>query len=288
VRPTVERVGSNPVGLRVRYDPNPVIMIEAFALNVAETAGGLPVNRSEYLLGVHSSAAVPEEGSVFLISTFHGGPNRGSRLWTLGGGADIYADPEQAWELFAEGYGQVGSLIDEAGLHVSKETAWAAAAGLRRRFDEFWVEASIWWLTGDRNPSDSHDQAFQSYENVDQFLVLEDDEVGLDFDTNYRALKLSAGWGLGPGLLSPGDLGGRLDLGWFELDEALPGVFGTGLTGRDDLGIELDASVVWQAFEALDFRVRGGWLFSSEVLEAITPGRRADAFALTAGMMLRF
>jgi hypothetical protein len=289
VRNTVERLGSNPAGVRLRFDPHPLAMMEAFALNVAESPpGGLPVNRSEYLLGIHSSVAIPEDVSTFLVATFHSGPYRGARLFTVGAGADLYVDDARTLELFAEAYGQLGRLIDESGFDVEKEAAWAAQAGVRRRFGDFWIEASYWHLTGDQNPADGSDQAFQSYENVDQFLVLEDDEIGLDLDTNYRAVKLSAASGLGPGLLSEGDLMGRVDVGWFRLDEPLVGVFGTRLTGRDDLGIEVDGSVVWQAHEQLDFRLRAGWLLSSGVLEAITPSGRSGAYALTVGMMLRF
>lgn len=288
VRSTVERTGGHPVGVRVRFDPHPLAMVEGFALNVGEAAGGLPLNRDEYLIGMHASAAIPDEVSIFTLTTFHSGPYRGSNLWTLGAGADWYVDEGRALEVFVEAYGQLGSLIEEAGIKVDKEAAWAAQAGLRRRFEEFWIEASVAWLTGDQNPADGSDQAFQSYENVDQFLLVEDNEVGLDLDTNLRSVKLSAGTGLGPGLIAAGDLCGRLDVGWFQLDEPLADVFGGRLASQEDVGVEVDGSVIWQAFEQLDFRLRAGWLFSSDVLEALTPSGSRDAYAVSVGMMLRF
>lgn len=288
VRNTVERVGSRPTGVRVRYDPNPFILAEAFVLGVEEGPGGFSMRHSEYVAGLHATVAIPEDVSLFLLATFHSGPFHGSRLVTVGAGVDAYLDDARTLELFAEVYGQFGSLIDEAGIDVEKEGAFAAAAGARKHLDGWWLEAAYWHLTGDERATDGHDSAFQSYENVDQFLVLEDDELGLDVDTNYRAVKLAAGWGLGPGLLRKDDLHARLDVGWFQLDAPLLGPGGATLTRRDDLGIEVDATVAWQAFDALDFRLRAGWLFSSDVLEAIAPSAKEDTYMVAAGFGLRF
>ena len=288
VRNTTARAVLNPVGVRLRYDPNPFIMAEAFALNIREAPGGLPLHQSEYVVGLHASAALGEFVSVFLLGTFHSGPFHGSRVWTVGPGVDAYLDDPRTLEIFAEAYGQFGSLIDEAGIDIEKEGAWAATAGVRKTFDGFWIEGAYEFRTGDQDASDSKDNAFQSYEGSDRFLVLESDEFGLDFDMNTRAVKLAAGFGLGPGLLAPGDLAGRIDVGWFQLDEPLVGVFGTTLTRRDDLGIEVDATLVWQAYDQLDFRLRSGWLLSSRVLKSITPSAQEDTYIVTAGFFLRF
>lgn len=288
VRNTVERLGSRPTGVRVRFDPNPFILAEGFILGVEETPGGLPISHSEYVAGLHASAAIPEDVSLFLLATFHSGPFHGSRIATVGIGADAYLDEARSLEVFGEIYGQFGTLIDQAGIDVEKEGAFAAVAGVRKHLDGWWVEGAYWHLTGDERSTDGHDGAFQSYENVDQFLVLEDDELGLDFDTNYRAVKLAAGWGLGPGLLRKDDLHARLDVGWFMLDAPLQGPGGATLTRRDDLGVEVDATLVWQAFEALDLRLRAGWLFSSDVLEAIAPSAKEDTYMVAAGFGLRF
>jgi hypothetical protein len=286
VRPTVERFGSRPAGLRVRFDPSPLWMAEAFVLNVGEDRGGISIHRSEVLLGLHASASTLEEASCFLLAAFCGGPFHGARVWTVGGGVDAYLDDPRTLEVFAEGYAQFGSLIDEAGIDVDKRGAWAAQVGLRKYFGRFWIEAAAETRTGDEDPADGHDNAFQSYENADQFLVVEDDELGLDVDTNVRALKLSAGWGLGRGRDAPGEWSARLDAGWFELDEPIAGVFGTRLTGRRQLGLELDGTLAWQVQEQLEARLRIGWLGASDVLEAL--GADRDTLIVSAGFLFRF
>ena len=46
-----------------------------------------------------------------------------------------------------------------------------------------WLEAAVSRRSGDRHAGDDHDQAFQSYENVNRFVILESSEFGLDVDT---------------------------------------------------------------------------------------------------------
>src|SRR6185503_8945953 len=60
---------------------------------------------------------------------------------------------------------------------------------------KLWIEAALARRSGDRRAGDDHDQAFQSYENVNRFLILESSEFGLDVDTNVTSTRLTVGVG---------------------------------------------------------------------------------------------
>lgn len=270
-------------GARVHYNMNPFVMVEGFA---ATTAGLQTRDREEMLAGFHAGAAIFESASVSVTAVYQHGPYAGADLGTVGVGVDGYLDEGRTLELFAEVYGQFGSLIDHKGIDVGKRGAYAWTAGARKSLGEFWVEASLGSLSGDARPGDGADNAFQSHEDVDQFLIVESDDFGLDVDTNYRSAKLSVGRGLGDELIREGEVFARLDVGYFELDEPPAGPFGASPTRSRDLGLEVDATLTWRVVDRLDLTVRAAGLFSSNVLDALSGD--SDAWMITVGPRFRF
>jgi hypothetical protein len=79
-----------------------------------------------------------------------------------------------------------------------------------------------------------------------------------------------------------------VDVGRFEADEDLRDAAGAALTSERDWGVETDLSAVWSWNESLQFRLQGGWLAGSRVLEDLTVDAWTDTFAAVAAADLRF
>lgn len=278
VRNTAARDFLDFGGGRFHYAPNAFVAFEGFALT---TAGLQSRDAEEFVAGLYANVALFESASVFLTGVYQHGPYAGADIGTVGLGVDGFLDEGRTLELYAEAYAQFGSLIDHKGVDVDKAGAYAWNAGARKYFEEIWIEASLWWLSGDARPTDGDDNAFQSHEDVDQFLILESNDFGLDFDTNYRAAKIAIGHGL-----AGDEVVARLDAGYFELDEPLVGPFGASPTRSRDLGVEVDATVTWRAHENVDLMLRAGALFSSNVLDGLSG--ESDAFLVTIGPRFTF
>lgn len=134
--------------------------------------------------------------------------DKDTAVGALGFGFDLWLTPyEDYWfEFFFEYMGQFGEYTSETrvGAHdKTHQAAHAFYAGLRfepkilkepdfRPFFEF----SYWWISGDDgNPLDTN-RDFLSFEDVDTLLIMESNDVGLDVDCNYRALKWELGFKL--------------------------------------------------------------------------------------------
>ncbi|HYE99137.1 MAG TPA: hypothetical protein VEJ18_09520, partial [Planctomycetota bacterium] len=192
---------------------------------------------------------------------------------TFGAGWNGYLGEKRWLELFAEAYVQGGALLDNV-----RKRAYAAQAGARAFLGPAWLEGAASLRGGDRDPGDDRDEAFQSYENENRFLILQSAEFGLDVDTNLLLVRASAGYG-------PTPLGGhplrlRLDVGRFEADEELAGETAWGVEA------DLTAELEWNA--SLAMRITFAWLGASDLLEILTSDGDDDALMFLAGADLRF
>jgi hypothetical protein len=242
-------------------------------------------DESVYVLA--ASARPADAGAVWLLFAFVSGGDAGPDLggiWTAGAGADWYFGSDRELEAFAEGYAQGGRLTDDV-----DKRAFAFNAGLR--FLGFLdrllqLEAAVAHRSGNRRAADDRDQAFQSYENENRFLVVQSAEFGLDVDTNVSLFRGSLG--VGPFDVAGRPLRARVDVGRFVADERLLDAAGLPLTSSRDWGVETDLLVTWTWNESLQFRLHGGWLAGSGILEDFTVERWTDTFAAIAGLDFRF
>lgn len=224
--------------------------------------------------------------SFLLVSSAYG---RDGRIWTYGSGGKFKCSKD--FEIFAEAYGQGGKFYDSfdplsppPGLfNLStragdiKQLAFAGYGGGRYTFpDTPWqpfVEASYWWVSGDRDNTDRRQQNFLSYEDVNDALIIEDGLYGFDIDTNYEAIKCKAGF-------KPGK-------DW-ELS-ALYGSFSRARDRRapDKLGDEFDFNLRWDYTEDTTFKARLGFLTDSDYITEATG--HAKVFSIVAfEAVLRF
>jgi hypothetical protein len=96
---------------------------------------------------------------------------------------------------------------------------------------------------------------------------------GFDVDSNYNALKFSAGMSF--------DVGGKqknlhlsVFYGHFTANEDIE--FGGAVGGEDALGDELDIKVKWDLTKQASLTMALGFLFSSDVLEESMGGAAAE------------
>ena len=284
IRNTVDRDLQEAAGLRVRYSPYEVLTVEGYALVYGE-AGETQDDEAVYV--VAASARPADAGAVWLLFALVSGPDAGPNLeqiWTLGGGADWYFGSEKELEVFAEAYLQRGQLMDSVEKRAFAFNLGGRFLGLFDR--KLQLEAAASHRSGNRRAGDGTDEAFQSYENENRFLVVQSAEFGLDIDTNLSLLRVSAG--AGPFDVAGRPLRARLDVGRFEADQDLRDASGAALTSDRDWGIETDLLVTWNYNDSLLFRIHGGWLAGSDVLEDFTADGERNTFAALAGLDFRF
>jgi len=145
-----------------------------------------------------------------------------------------------------------------------------------------WLEAALSRRSGDRHPGDDHDQAFQSYENVNRFVILQSHEFGLDVGTNVTIARAAAG--AGPFELSGRPLRIQLDVGHFAAVTPIETVTAAGMSRQ--WGTETDLSFIWSYNQSFALSLKGGWLARSELLKVL--GGEDHALTIVFGADLRF
>lgn len=147
-----------------------------------------------------------DQGKILTYLTMFSN-NPSSRVWSLGAGFHMYAD--NSVEVFTEMVGQAGRFLEDY-TDTGDQPNNLGALGRdieQLAFGGYWgfrytnyalmglyIEASYWYLSGDDDQTNARQQNFLSYENVDDTMIIEDDNYGLDVDTNYQACKVRTGW----------------------------------------------------------------------------------------------
>jgi len=274
---SVDRDITQPVGIRLFYAPFEVMSVQAFWMVTQEQGGS---SQDEAVYGLVANSLLAENCSAWILATMvTGGGDRRGDIATFGAGVDGYADDAKSVELFTEVYGQWGTLV-HAPAAVHKE-AYAFNAGARVFVSQkVWLEAAVSRRSGDRHAGDDHDQAFQSYENVNRFVILESSEFGLDVDTNVSAVRGAVG--VGPFTLDGRPLRIQLDVGQFAAVAPLQ----TAVGSSRHWGTETDLSFLWSYNESLALSLKGAWLGDSDLLRLL--GGENHALSIVFGADLRF
>jgi hypothetical protein len=277
---SVDRTIGQPTGLRMFWSPFEIMSVQAFWM-VYQEAGG--PSQDEAVYGVVANSLLAEHWSAWILGTMvTGGDSARGDIGTVGAGIDGYLGDSKDLELFTEVYGQWGTLLHAPGA-VHKQ-AYALQLGARYFVCDcrkLWVEAAYARRSGDRHAGDDHDQAFQSYENVNRFVILESSEFGLDVDTNVTTVRGTIG--LGPFDLSGRPLRIQIDVGQFTA--VAPLQIAAAGTSRQ-WGTESDLSFVWSYNESFALSLKTAWLGDSDLLKAL--GGENHALAVVFGADLRF
>jgi hypothetical protein len=267
----VERELLSPSGIRIRLDRY-FYSCEIFGAVLGER--GFFANDENILGGIFEARPLVEKLYLFGIAALSSGQAKGSTIWTMGCGCNYY--PNGRFELFGEFYLQKGRLIRG----IDKD-AWGAHVGTRLWGKSLWIEFSFSYLSGDKTPFDRKDSSFQSYEGVDRFAILEENEMGLDIDTNYIAYKLSSGW-------KKKKIRLRVDIGIFRMNNPIYRPDAQILVANKALGKEIDLRCKWSYSKELSFEILGAVLFDSRLLKSICGNHKKSTWIFSLGASLRF
>ena len=268
---TADRDIGQPVGVRLFYSPNDIMTVQAFAV-VYREAGSTPHDESVY--GLVANSLLGENWAAWLLLTAVSGGDPGlGTVWTIGSGVDGYFGSSKDLEVFAEAYYQGGTL-HHAPAAVHKE-AYAINVGGRYVglfTPKLWLEAAVSRRSGDRRLDNDSDQAFQSYENTNRFLVMESSEFGLDIDTNVTCVR--AALGAGPFDVSGRPLRIQADIGRFAAVAPVRAGLPVRPLGKQ-WGVESDLSAIWNYNESFSLSVKGAWLGDSELMKRLAGDNHA-------------
>ena len=262
---TADRDIGQPVGVRVFYSPSEIMTLQGFAVVYREN-GSTPHDESVY--GLVANSLLGERWAAWLLLVAVSGGDSGiagvppfGTVWTIGAGVDGYVGSSKELEVFAEAYGQ-GGTVQHAPVALHKE-AYAFNAGARYAGmleSKLWMEGAVSRRSGDRRTDNDHDQSFQSYENVNRFLIMESSEFGLDIDTNVMCVRGAIG--AGPFPVSGRPLRIQVDVGRFTAVVPIRSL-------SKQWGVESDLSLVWNYNESFSLSLKGAWLADSGVLRAL-------------------
>lgn len=244
----------DPVGVTLRTSVADVLEVDLFWATTIERGAA---SEDETLYGLFLNGLLSERISYYLFTGLVSGAGPDRDVWTIGLGTDWYTAKSRSLELFTELYGQFGTLTPEDDM-----TAWALLIGAR-------IYGTTWWVEG---AFTFRSDGFRSYENVNQFAIVESAAWGWDLDTNILSPRLSAGYSLAE------RLEGRVDIGYFRFPEEVRTAAGSILTSARDLGIEIDLAVTWNVSTQVRLRVRGAGLFGSRFSDALTGDSEAWIF----------
>lgn len=217
-------------------------------------------------------------GKVMMtLASFQHDPS--SRFWTLGLGSSVMAS--KTLELFAEGYGQLGTYIRNYDPAVDPpqlctdpkytgkdiyQQAFGGRSGFKYTSPGAWkwhIGLEWWWLSGDRERTDRRQQNFISYEDVDDLIILEENNYGYDLDTNYSALKFRTGF-------KPSrDWSVNFLYANVRTARTLKANPTLGYRGWDKIGDEFDIQLKWDYTEDISFRAGMGLLWNTKFFRPV-------------------
>ena len=128
--------------------------------------------------------------------------------------------------------------------------------------------------SGDYDGTDDEVNSFMSYENINDFIIIEDVYFGLDVDTNYTAFKIMGGMSFGmAGGKDNVDL--QIGVGFFTTtEEVLAPVVGQ---EEDALGTEVDVKIRYHLSKQASLGLNFGILTGSDLLEEMGGGTADEA-----------
>ena len=275
-----------PVGFWVRL-ARTLFTLDVVALPAVIEGGSVHNDESFYAVDLFYKFD-SKESRVGILLAVTNDPGGRSTIFTYGGGLD-WRGLSEGLDITAEFYFQNGWNNSPPLASTVKVGGYAFNAGVEYVFNadlKPWIEFIFTYFSGDGDPApNGKASAFNSYENIHDLLILEDMYTGFDWDTNYRAFKLSGGARLHARLKN--DLKLRAIVGLAHSVE--PVRFAGGPTHK--LGTEVDLTADLELTHQVTINAGVGFLFGSKILfESMggTGDASRQALLFTLGTDLRF
>lgn len=277
-----------PVGLWVQWQRTS-LSLDLVALPAVIEGGSPNSDEAFYALDLFYTMDRKESRIGLIVSATHD-PGSRNLVYTYGGGVDWKGIDQ--WDIYAEAYFQNGRsstpTVAATSLHVGGYAFRAGAeyslpGELRPK-----VGAGLIGYSGDRDAvANGKSSAFLSYENVHDLMILEDMYLGLDWDTNYRAAKITGSVELNA--RQKNDLKISIILGLTQTSQPVRFVNET----THKLGNEVDLKGEWDLTKQVALHAGAGFLFGSKVLQDSlggpgTPNAERQTVLFTLGTDVRF
>jgi hypothetical protein len=277
-----------PVGLWLRWERT-LLSLDLVALPAVIEGGSAHNDESFYAADLFYT--MDSKGSRFgFIAAATKDPGGRSLVFTYGGGADWKGI--ESLDLYAEVYFQNGWHNGPLpGVTPIKVGGYAFQVGAEYTLPgdlNPWVGANLTYYSGDGDAvANGKSSAFLSYENVHDLLILEDMYLGFDWDTNYRAIKVSSGVALNTRRKNDLKVSAILGITQSAKTVRFPN------ENTHKLGNEVDAKVEWDLTKQVAINAGAGFLFGSKVLEDSMGGPNAphahrQSILFTIGTDLKF
>ena len=214
-------------------------------------------------------------------------------IWSFGAGFSYFTsgDPQTYLiEFYGEALFQFGKYRDKTlvGSGEQNQLAFGGYSGLRYSYRQgLWkpfLDASAWYISGDDgDPQAKTNRDLVTYENMDSTVIVEDNDYGLDVDSNYWAIKIQGG----------------INLNAIVNEEVRLTLLYAHFTTVDApqhrsrrLGEEIDVRLTWEYSPDLTFSLVNGVLWNSrhfrDVFDEVGARGKEHAFLLRAETSLRF
>jgi hypothetical protein len=273
------RTTTNPGGFIVNYTTkDEVFSMDLYGITVVETVNA---QSDEQVYGIEFAYIFPgskeEKNKSYLSGIINCIQNNqgGDKIWTIGLGVDYFW---QNFEFYGELYYQFGAYENNefhgaAGDESIDQSAFAGYIGMKYTFADStakpWIDFSFWYIggdDGDLGDDSPENNDFVSYENNNATMIMEDNLLGLDIDSNYWKLMLDAGASFK--LHEDNDFTINLVAAWFQFASE-PDLVGVAAGGaewdiQDDLGIETDLKFSWAYSKQCTFALNFGFLFGAD------------------------
>jgi hypothetical protein len=166
-------------------------------------------------------------------------------------------------------FGEVAEDVDAAGIAFQLAGNYTLEGGIV-------LGVILTYLSGNDGTDATEETNYVSYEDIGDLAIIEDMYYGLDWDTNYLAIKIHGSLPLSVG-------GGKNNLvlsailGICKTVEEVPAV-----GGDDALGQELDVRARYEITKQVALHALLGFLFGSDILENAPGGNGEDSAILFA------
>ena len=217
--------------------------------------------------------------AILAVNAVDGGR---TSMATIGAGAAVREI--DGVEIYGEFYAQVGdrSEIILSGLKEGLAgVAFAFQLGVRYDHKQSWIEGNLTYLGSEHDVTDGEEGRFLSYENVNDLLIIESANYGIDLDTNLIEWKILAGTRLDERLRVWGALA------FVRLSGDAPYI-PSALGRNHDVGTEADIRVEWDWSRQVVIHVDAGVLAGSHLLRKVTATDEDRAGVGVIGVTVRF
>jgi hypothetical protein len=272
-----------PVGFWVTW-VNREITIDLVALPAVIEGGPASQDESFYAgdfwYALDSVGRGSKVGAIFAInhlSNFNLAAPVHATIFTVGGGANLRM-LDGALDLFGEAYFQFGdgqNIPGTAAGQTARADGYALSFGAQYTIpnNPVWIGGKFCYLSGDNDAAPNKKiDSFISYEGNNDLMILQDMYLGLNWNTNYWAFTVNAGFAMSIG-------GGKENL-------RIDGIVGITRTAEDvqfattktsALGDEFDINARWILTKQASIHFGIGFLFSSSVMKDTIQADGGDA-----------